>query len=79
MKRYTTAEAARAAKISRATLQAWIASAKISAPAVQLIEGKAVRVWTHADLAKLRAVKLAIYGKGKGKGKGQGNKPKRKQ
>jgi hypothetical protein len=64
---WTTREAARAAKISRATLQSWIASKKIVAPSVRLIKGKAVRVWNASDIKKLRAAKSAIYGQGKGK------------
>lgn len=61
MKACTTAEAARAARISRATLQAWIATGKISAPDVQLVAGKAVRLWQQKDIAKLRAVRAEIY------------------
>src|SRR5712691_4065709 len=72
MKPCTTGQAARAAKISRATLQFWISSGKIAAPAVQPIEGRAVRLWKASDIQKLRAVKIAIYRKGRGR------KPKKK-
>jgi hypothetical protein len=65
MKLCTTEQAARAAKISRATLQSWIASVKIDAPEVQLFEGKAVRLWGDADVKHLRALKAEIYGKGR--------------
>jgi excisionase family DNA binding protein len=63
---YTTDEAARTVKISRASLQEWIRTGKIAAPAVQLVGGKAMRLWRPSDLAKLRAMKAAIYGEGKG-------------
>ncbi len=64
---WTTGEAAKAAKISRASLQEWIRLKKIVAPAVRLIKGKAVRVWDASDIKKLRVVKSKIYGQGKGK------------
>jgi hypothetical protein len=64
---WTTGEAARAAKISRASLQEWIRLGKVIAPRVQLIKGKAVRVWNARDIKELRAVKSEIYGQGKGK------------
>jgi hypothetical protein len=67
MKTCNTREAARAAKISRATLQEWIASAKIKAPPVRLVKGKAVRLWSTTDLARVRAVKAKIYRKGRGR------------
>jgi|GEM_PF-3549968 len=67
MKSCTTEEAARAVGISRATLQAWIASGKLKAPDVQLVAGKAVRLWNQEDLARLRAVKGEIYRKGRGR------------
>ncbi len=67
MKPRTTKDAARAAKISRATLQFWISSGKIAAPAVQLVEGRAVRLWKAADIERLRTVKAAIYRKGRGR------------
>jgi len=56
----TTAGAAKAAGISRATLQEWIASEKFKAP--KMIAG--VRLWTDADVARLKRVKQKIYQKG---------------
>ncbi len=67
MKPCTTGQAARAVKISRATLQFWISSGKIAAPAVQLVEGRAVRLWKAADIEELRTVKAMIYRKGRGR------------
>jgi DNA-binding transcriptional MerR regulator len=56
-KRYTTVQVAKAADVPRATLQFWIATGKISAPTVRLIEGKAVRLWTDADVSRIRKLK----------------------
>jgi excisionase family DNA binding protein len=62
-KTYTTREAAEAVGITRATLQAWIAAGKLKAPRVQKL-GKAVaRLWTSADVSRLRSRKAEIYGK----------------
>jgi DNA-binding transcriptional MerR regulator len=73
MKRLTTGDAAKAAGISRATLQTWIAAKTegLRAPKTQLVEGKAVRLWTPADIKRLRGVKEKVYRKGRGR------KPKR--
>ena len=73
MKRMTTGDAAKAAQISRATLQVWIADGTIRAPKTQLVEGKAMRLWSHDDLKRLRAVKGEVYRKGRGR------KPKAKR
>ena len=75
MRKLTTGQAARAVKISRASLQEWIRLGKIEAPPVELLGGKAVRFWKPADIARLAAVKAATYRKGRGrkprKGKGR--------
>jgi MerR-like DNA binding protein len=68
-KRYTTVQVAREAKVPRATLQFWISSGKIDAPAVQLVDGRAVRFWTVADLDKVRKLKGSLK---------KGPKPKKK-
>jgi DNA-binding transcriptional MerR regulator len=70
MKSLTTREAAKAAGVSRATLQAWIA-AGMRAPTTKLVEGKATRLWSAADLKRLRSFKERFYRKGRGR------KPKR--
>lgn len=67
MKTVTTGQAAEAAGISRATLQAWIAAGTIRAPKTQLVDGKAVRLWAGADIDHLREVKGKIYRKGRGR------------
>jgi hypothetical protein len=57
--------------VSRATLQVWIKDEKFRAPKTRLVDGKAIRLWTSADLNRLRDVKDEIYRKGRGR------KPKR--
>ena len=60
---YTTGQAADAVKITRQTLQAWIAKGKLKAPDTQLRDGRAVRLWTVSDVARLRKVKSEVYRK----------------
>jgi hypothetical protein len=69
-KTYTTGQAATAAGVARTTLQNWIKSKKISAPAVRLINGKAVRSWTDAHVAQIRKLKGTLKpGRKKGSGR----------
>jgi hypothetical protein len=56
-KRFTTVEAAAAAGIPRATLQYWIKTGKIAAPVVRLVGGKATRLWTEAQIGRIRRLK----------------------
>jgi DNA-binding transcriptional MerR regulator len=56
-KHFTTVEVAAAAGIPRATLQHWIKTRKITAPAVRLIGGRAVRMWTEAQTERIRQLK----------------------
>ena len=56
-KRYTTVQVAKAAGVPRATLQFWIASGKISAPSVRLVDGKAVRLWTDTDIWRIQKLR----------------------
>jgi len=73
-KTYTTGQAADAVKITRQTLQAWIAKRKLEAPETQLRHGRAVRLWTESDLARLRKVKSEIYRKEMGRPSKNGRK-----
>ena len=57
----TTEQAAKAVGITRATLQDWIRKGKFKGPAVKLRKGRAVRLWSDSDVARLRAVKKEIY------------------
>lgn len=63
----TTREAARAVKITRQTLQSWIASGRIAAPPIEIVDGKATRLWREADIKQLATVKAAIYRRGRGR------------
>jgi hypothetical protein len=65
----TTRKAARAAGISLATLQRWIAAHKVSAPRLRIRHGRAVRLWTGRDVEGLRQYKAAHYRKGRGRKK----------
>jgi DNA-binding transcriptional MerR regulator len=67
VKKVTTGATAEAVGISRATLQAWIANGTVRAPKAQIIDGVAVRIWTDADLQRLRGVKAKVYRKGRGR------------
>ena len=54
---YTTVQVSKMTKIPRATLQHWIATRKIIAPRVKLLKGKAVRLWSLAQIEKARELK----------------------
>jgi len=64
---YTTREVAAKVGITRATLQAWIRDKKIKPPRPTLEGARAKRLWTEADLARLRKTKEKIYWKGQGR------------
>jgi hypothetical protein len=56
-KLYSTVEVAEMTKIPRATLQFWISTRKISAPRVRLVKGKAIRLWSQAQVKEARKLK----------------------
>jgi len=64
-----TQQAARAVGISIMTLHRWIVAAKVKAPKLRIRNGRAVRLWSTADLAGLRKLKAQIYCKGRGRKK----------
>jgi len=66
-KRYTTAEAAQEAGISRGTLQRWISEGKLRVPKATLQNGVGVRYWSEKDLERLIKVKGRVYRKGRGR------------
>jgi DNA-binding transcriptional MerR regulator len=55
-KLYSTVEVAKAARVLRSTLNYWIKTGKISAPPVRLRDNRAVRLWTHAQMKRIRAL-----------------------
>jgi excisionase family DNA binding protein len=54
-KTYTTDEAAKKIGISRQTLYTWIAVGKVEAPKPIKLGKRSMRLWTKADIAKLKA------------------------
>jgi len=54
---YTTIEVAKATGVSRAALQYWIKTGKISAPRIRLWRNKAARLWTEAQKQQIRRLR----------------------
>jgi excisionase family DNA binding protein len=65
--RLTTTEAAKAVGIARITLQGWIRSGRVKAPKPIIREGRAVRLWSDADVKRLAQIKASTYRKGRGR------------
>lgn len=63
----TTGEAAQAIGIGRVTLQRWIRANLVKAPKAVLRNGRGVRLWSAADVEKLRKAKEQLYRKGRGR------------
>ena len=55
-KLYTTVEVSKAAGVKRPTLQYWIKTGKISPPKVRLLRNRAVRLWTEAQMKRIRTL-----------------------
>jgi excisionase family DNA binding protein len=66
----TTRYAAKEVGISLMTLQRWIANEDIRAPRLEIVNGRAMRIWKANDLERLRALKTKIYCRGRGRKKG---------
>jgi excisionase family DNA binding protein len=66
----TTRYAAKQVGISLMTLQRWIADENIRAPRLQILDGRATRIWDADDLERLRLLKEKIYCRGRGRKKG---------
>jgi hypothetical protein len=65
----TTRHAAKAAGISLMTLQRWIANDDVQAPELDIVNGRATRLWHREDMERLRRAKEQIYCKGRGRKK----------
>jgi predicted site-specific integrase-resolvase len=61
VEKVTTPKAAKAAKISRMTLQEWIRKGWFRAPRTQLRDGRAARLWSSKDIDRLIAAKKRLY------------------
>ncbi len=53
----TTRDAAKAGGISLVTLQRWIAAGKVRAPKLIVLGKTKVRLWSRADVARIRKAK----------------------
>ena len=65
-----TQRAASAVGIAVMTLHRWMVAGKVKGPKLRIRNGRAVRLWSQADLARLRKLKQTIYCKGRGRKKG---------
>jgi hypothetical protein len=52
------------------TVQRWLAAGRVKGPKLRIRDGRAVRLWSKADLDRLRELKQEIYCKGRGRKKG---------
>lgn len=62
-----TQQAAKTVGVSIMTLHRWIVGKRLVAPKLRIRNGRAVRLWGGADLARLRRLKQQIYCKGRGR------------
>jgi hypothetical protein len=69
-KLFNTQQAAKAAGIAGMTLHRWIVAKRLKAPKLRIRNGRAVRLWSKADLERLIKLKQEIYCKGRGRKKG---------
>jgi excisionase family DNA binding protein len=67
MAKYSTSEAAKKCGVHHITLQRWVSSKKLTAPRKTRVGGVVVRLWTGADLARIRRYKEKNYRKGRGR------------
>ena len=72
-KPFNTQQAAKAADIAVMTLHRWVVAKRLKAPKLRIRNGRAVRLWSKADLDRLRRLKQGIYCKGRGRKKGYKN------
>lgn len=66
MKTYSTVEVAKLLGIGNDTLHRWIHTKKVPAPQLQIVGGLSIRLWSKADIQKVREYKDEHYwGKGR--------------
>ena len=69
-KPYNTRHAASAVGVSTMTLHRWMVAKRLKVPKLRIRNGRAVRLWSKADLDRLRKLKQEIYCKGRGRKQG---------
>jgi predicted ribosomally synthesized peptide with SipW-like signal peptide len=70
MKKYSVAEAAKLAGVSRTSAYRWIQQKLVPPPLTEVIAGVTVTYWTDKEVADVQAYKASRYwGKGKRKGR----------
>ena len=65
-----TQQAAKAAGIAVMTLHRWMVAKRLKGPKLRIRNGRAVRLWSKADIKNLMRLKQEIYCKGRGRKKG---------
>ena len=65
-----TLQAANATGLAVMTLHRWVVAKRLKAPKLRIRNGRAVRLWSKADLDRLNRLKQEIYCKGRGRKKG---------
>jgi predicted DNA-binding transcriptional regulator AlpA len=78
MKKYSVAEAAKLAGVSRTSAYRWIQHKVVPPPLTEVIAGVTVTYWTDKEVADLQAYKASRYW-GKGKRKDRRGKVKRQK
>ena len=68
---FSTRYAAKAVGISLMTLQRWIADGDIRPPQLQIVNGRATRLWDSVALKRLMQLKDKIYCRGRGRKMGK--------
>jgi len=69
MSPYSTREVAQLAEVHVATLEEWLAKAKVKAPRTVRVGAKTYRLWTDRDVERVRDYKAKYYRKGRGRKK----------
>jgi DNA-binding transcriptional MerR regulator len=57
MKTYSTGDAAKQIGVSRQTLQAWIDNESIATPTLKKVGRVSIRLWTGADIERVKKFK----------------------
>ena len=65
--RYSTRQAAKLAGVGFRTLNRWIAERKVKAPKRIQVGVVVVRLWSKADVERIRRYKAKHYGAGRGR------------